>query len=905
MKTSMYFNYTSRAILRGGQRTILAVFCIAVGVMAVVSLQLVSLMLQNSLTADVRETNGGDIAVIAQGAPLKPHDLAFFDRLKSTSTITNYTAVIDATGTLAATASSIQSFSVAAVDPASYPLVSSPTFVGSAKATGANTLMHDQVIVTQHFLDRYQKHLGDTFNVYLKNATGSGQTLIVKIAGVVANTGSFAQANNLLLIAAQDYLAVNPATLATYSTVYVTTANQAQTDVAVKDITKTFPLIATQTATDALKSEQSSVDLISTFLKIAGLLALLIGGVGIINTMQVQLSRRKTEIAMLKTAGYRRRDLCLLFGLEASLLGLIGGLVGSAAAIGVSAIVRGLMENFGINILFVLNPWIIVNGVLIGCVTALIFGLMPIVQAANVRPLQVIRELENRNASSRILTILLLIVLSVLFCLLATVILNNNIVLGIEATYGTFAALLLLSAFFNLIIIAVSKLPVPERLQLKQMVLVLGGVVIAGAVYLVLPVFGVFLLAISLLGIIITFLPRSWKVSTKMALRNIGRQRTRALATMVALFISIFGIGMVIGLEQDTQTQITKALTQNQQYNIVATASGKGRTALHANLHTIAGLTSSREDPFVMSLPVAINGQPSQQVLPAGNAGQQTLSVLGGIEGYNLTQNVPIQKIIQGRNLKASDANTNNVIIAQMLTSSGWFGMKLKPGDTITFASMDGKMLKTVTVVGIISNNTSFETLGKVLAPASVVTALTTGQTTNTTVFYLNVASAQVNHALDTLSRIAPDVAVQNLSDMGTSFLQQLSSIMEMVVAVASLSMLAAVIIIANAVALAMLERKRELGILKSVGYTSGSILRAILIENGIIGGIGAFIAVLLAAGGVTVFGTVLSGGATISMEPMIVVSLIAGPALLAILTAALVTWRAVRVRPLEILRYA
>jgi hypothetical protein len=41
MKTSMYFNYTSRSLIRGGQRTILAIFCVAVGVMAIVALQLV------------------------------------------------------------------------------------------------------------------------------------------------------------------------------------------------------------------------------------------------------------------------------------------------------------------------------------------------------------------------------------------------------------------------------------------------------------------------------------------------------------------------------------------------------------------------------------------------------------------------------------------------------------------------------------------------------------------------------------------------------------------------------------------------------------------------------------------------------------------------------------------------
>src|SRR5260221_14546115 len=97
MKTSMYFNYTARALLRGGQRTILAICCVAVGVMAVVSLQLVGLMLQNSLTANVRETNGGDIAGTPPGVPLKTGDPTPFDQLKSAGNISNYTAVINAT----------------------------------------------------------------------------------------------------------------------------------------------------------------------------------------------------------------------------------------------------------------------------------------------------------------------------------------------------------------------------------------------------------------------------------------------------------------------------------------------------------------------------------------------------------------------------------------------------------------------------------------------------------------------------------------------------------------------------------------------------------------------------------------------------------------------------------------
>ncbi len=48
---------------------------------------------------------------------------------------------------------------------------------------------------------------------------------------------------------------------------------------------------------------------------------------------------------------------------------------------------------------------------------------------------------------------LLLVLFSVLFCLLAIVILNNNVMLGIFVTYGTFAFLLLLSGLFGLIVL--------------------------------------------------------------------------------------------------------------------------------------------------------------------------------------------------------------------------------------------------------------------------------------------------------------------------------------------------------------------------------------------------------------------------------------------------------------------
>jgi ABC-type antimicrobial peptide transport system permease subunit len=167
----------------------------------------------------------------------------------------------------------------------------------------------------------------------------------------------------------------------------------------------------------------------------------------------------------------------------------------------------------------------------------------------------------------------------------------------------------------------------------------------------------------------------------------------------------------------------------------------------------------------------------------------------------------------------------------------------------------------------------------------------------------MKIDPAQVNNALKRLGQIVPNATVQNMADIGAYFSQQLANLMEILVAIASLSMLAGIIIIANTVALAMLERRRELGILKSVGYTSGTVLSEVMIENGVIGAVGAFIAMLLATGATVLLGNLLFN-LTLSVSPLIAIGLIGGAALLAMLTAAIVAWSSVRVRPLEVLRY-
>jgi ABC-type antimicrobial peptide transport system permease subunit len=99
-----------------------------------------------------------------------------------------------------------------------------------------------------------------------------------------------------------------------------------------------------------------------------------------------------------------------------------------------------------------------------------------------------------------------------------------------------------------------------------------------------------------------------------------------------------------------------------------------------------------------------------------------------------------------------------------------------------------------------------------------------------------------------------------------------------------------------------MLERRRELGVLKALGYTSDRVLGGVLLENGATAAVGGLLGMVIVAVAVGIFGRVTK--TNLGVGAPIAILIIAGVVLLATFTALAVAWGAVRVRPLEVLRY-
>jgi predicted lysophospholipase L1 biosynthesis ABC-type transport system permease subunit len=904
MRAGFYWRYATRSLIRGGQRTLLAIFCVAVGVMAIVSLQLVGNMVNNGLTDNVRQGNGGDISVRSDVVPISAQQIKSFDTLKSQGVITDYTAVSAGQAQGNDKDGSRDIFTLRAVDPQKYPLAGSPNFKDPGDGSFSSLLTGNNAVVTQKWLDQTGYRKGDSLTV----RTADGRSLNLTIDGVLFDAGAFQRPQILVSLVTYTAAPSSSGLPVSFSAVYVTVPGHtdANATTAKQAIQTNLPQATVTTTKDALAQNADQVQSIRNFLRIVGLLALLIGGIGIVNTMQVLLRRRQLEIAMLKTTGYRRSNLYAMFGLEAGILGVVGGALGAAIGIGVSFLVKGLVERaFFISLPNSVDPLTVASGVAIGFFTALIFGLMPIVQASQIRPLAVLRgQSEGTSRESILLTIALSALLVAMYFTLSLVILGDlrNTILAVVITG---ILLLLLSLFFTAVVLVISRLPVPDGFPWWYVLIVVVGLLIAAGITLAVPDFGVLFLVLAAFGFVVVLLPRTWKSNVKMALRNIGRQRARTVTTLVALFVGVFVIGIILVLGQNIKDQINQALLTNLPFNSFILAGVDNRAQVEQTLNGISGIQARQENSIAQGLPISVRGVPMAQVVAdAGRPGldslgrEGTYGILSSLEGSDLTRGaLPQVSIVQGRNLKKSDAGTGNVL---MPVSAGSNPLKLKLNDTFVVASQDGKTLVTFKVVGVYTTSDAFSA-SSIRTDDSQVSTIAGGKPLY--VFELKIDPTQADQKLSQVEKAVPNVQTFSVVDLLLLVNTLLNNLIIMLTAIASLTMIAGIIIIANAVALAMLERRRELGILKSVGFTSRSVLSEVLLENGIVGFTGALMAMLLVTFAVAVLSTIVFGSSFSVSAPLVIGSVL-GVAAICMVVAGFVAWGATRVRPLEVLRY-
>ena len=144
---------------------------------------------------------------------------------------------------------------------------------------------------------------------------------------------------------------------------------------------------------ETLKSLDSTLFGIQLFIYLIAAISILVGGIGIANTMYTSVLERTRDIGVMKAIGAKDSQITVLFLLESGLLGLVGGIVGIIFGASTSIILAKIGNKFHSEGLIQINlPLEFILATLIfSFLVGLISGIVPAIKASKLKPIDALR----------------------------------------------------------------------------------------------------------------------------------------------------------------------------------------------------------------------------------------------------------------------------------------------------------------------------------------------------------------------------------------------------------------------------------------------------------------------------------------------------------------------------------
>ena len=207
-----------------------------------------------------------------------------------------------------------------------------------------------------------------------------------KIVGIYESTVSWQELGGAVTLRDSQTLMGRPRKVTMYT---VKLHDPRQAPEMVERINHTFPEVYAALTGDFV---QQMPDMQNSDAMLGGIsfIAILVGGIGVLNTMLMSVFERTREIGVLRALGWRRRRILGLILREALTLGLLGGMTGIGAA-------------FAIMKLLSLAPWVgevlkvnwepdmFLRAILVALMLGLIGGLYPAWRATRLQPVEALR----------------------------------------------------------------------------------------------------------------------------------------------------------------------------------------------------------------------------------------------------------------------------------------------------------------------------------------------------------------------------------------------------------------------------------------------------------------------------------------------------------------------------------
>lgn len=289
-----------------------------------------------------------------------------------------------------------------------YPLVNNFSmqagqFIDQQQENGnANVAVLGSTVVESLFAGSGVDPVGQIIKIKSANAPDVGGVPL-RIIGVIEERGSafFQDLDDQVFlpvtIAQQQLLGIRH-----LQAISVKVDDASNIDQTIADITRTLKQqhrITSDVDVDfTVRNQANAVEILTTitnalslFLTVMAAIALLVGGIGILNIMLVTVAERTREIGLRKAVGATKKAVLLQFLYESSVLTLIGGILGIIAGTGISFAISRLMVYLGYEWDFVISPMSVLLAVGISAGTGIIFGLYPAYKASKLDPIDALR----------------------------------------------------------------------------------------------------------------------------------------------------------------------------------------------------------------------------------------------------------------------------------------------------------------------------------------------------------------------------------------------------------------------------------------------------------------------------------------------------------------------------------
>lgn len=525
-------------------------------------------------------------------------------------------------------------------------------------------------------------------------------------------------------------------------------------------------------------------------------IAVLVGIFLIVNTFSMLVAQRTREIGLMRAIGASRRQVNRSVLVEASLLGVLGSILGIGAGVGLAIGLMKFMSSAGMNLdtsELTVKATTPVIGLAVGVVVTVLAAYLPARRAGKVSPMAALRDAgtpaDGRAGKVRASTGLLLTAA------------------GAIALYATSQA---------------TKAGDGGWLLAAGVVLSLLGFVVIGPLLA-----GVVVRAISA-GVLRIFGPVG-----RLAERNALRNPRRTGATAAALMI---GLALVAGLSVVGSS-------------MVASASSELDKSVGADFIIQAG---DAQNPIPPEVEKAVKSVPGLAHVTdykmidatigtgAGKPEKVTLSAADPTYAQDLQV-----KTVSG---KLADAyGTNALSVGEKFADK----RGIKVGSRLDVAFKDGRTAK-LKVAAITSKDTALDNGAMYINITTVARYLPADRMPMNTIMFAAAGNGGQDAAYTALKKKLadfPQIQVRDQADYKQALKDQIGQLLNLIYGLLALAIIVAVLGVVNTLALSVVERTREIGLMRAIGMSRRQLRRMIRLESIVIALFGAVLGLGLGMG--------------------------------------------------------